>query len=209
MAQNTEDLDAVYGATTPEASRRLYDDWSDSYDAENLAKGFWLPIVAAGVYARHMGRAEGAVLDAGCGTGLVGQSLSLMGYGPITGCDLSPEMIRMAEGTGAYAGFAEADMGAGLPFDDAAFTGFTCIGSFGPGHAPPESLEHLMRVTCPGGIGVFNVIEATYKEQGFGQMIKSLEERGLLRVEERSRPFRAYLLAEPELITRIYAVRRL
>lgn len=209
MAHKPEDLDAVYGATTPEASRRIYDDWSGSYDAENLAKGFWLPIVAAGVFARHMGRAEGPVLDAGCGTGLVGQSLDLMGYGPITGCDLSPEMIRMAGRTGAYADFAEANMGAGLPFDDAAFTGFTCIGAFGPGHAPPESLEHLARVTCPGGIGVFNVVEATSEEQGFGRMIKALEERGLLRLEERSRPFRAYLLAEPELIVRIYAVRRL
>jgi len=209
MTRKSEDLDAVYGATTPEASRRLYDDWSGSYDAENLAKGFWLPIVAAGVFARHMGRTQGPVLDAGCGTGLVGQSLDLMGYGPITGCDLSPEMIRMAAGTGAYAGFTEADMGAGLPFDDAAFTGFTCIGSFGPGHAPPESLEHLARVTCPGGIGVFNVVSATCEEQGFPQKINALVQDGILHVEERSRPFRAYLLAEPELIVRIYAVRRL
>ncbi|MDX1785897.1 MAG: class I SAM-dependent methyltransferase, partial [Roseovarius sp.] len=89
------------------------------------------------------------------------------------------------------------------------FTGFTCIGSFGPGHAPPESLEHLARVTCPGGIGVFNVVSATCEEQGFPQKINALVQDGILHVEERSRPFRAYLLAEPELIVRIYAVRRL
>ncbi|RKF17242.1 class I SAM-dependent methyltransferase [Roseovarius spongiae] len=209
MTQKTEDLDAVYGATSPEAARKLYDDWSGSYDAENLAKGFWLPIVAAGFFARHMGRTEGPLLDAGCGTGLVGQSLALMGYGPITGSDLSDDMMEIAARTGAYAGFQRADMGAGLPFDDAAFAGFTCIGAFGPGHAPPQSLEHLARALRPGGIGVFNVVEATHEEQGFPAVIAALEEADVWRVAERSRAFRAYLLKEPELLVRMFAVERL
>lgn len=207
--QKTEDLGAVYGADSPEAARRLYDDWSGGYDAENLAKGFWLPFAAAGMFARQMGRAEGPVLDAGCGTGLVGQSLALMGYGPITGSDLSDDMMAQAGRTGAYAGFQQADMGAGLPFADDAFAGFTCVGAFGPGHAPPDSLAHLARVTRKGGAGVFNVVEATCEAQGFPAAIAALEERGVWRVIERSRAFRAYLLKEPDLLVRLYAVEML
>ena len=68
----------------------------------------------------------------------------------------------------------EADMGEGLPFENDAFVGFTCLGAFGPGHAPPESLIHLSRVTRSGGIGVFNLLDATWIEQGFQSVLESL-----------------------------------
>ena len=98
-------------------------------------------------------------------------------------------------------------MGAGLPFDDGHFAGFTCFGSFGPGDAPPDSLEHLARVTRKGGVGVFNVVEATYEEQGFPALIYRLCADGVWQVEESTAPLRAYLLAEADLLVRCYAVR--
>lgn len=207
MGQKTEDLDDVYGATTPEESRAAYNSWARDYEADCLGKGFWLPFMAAAMYARHTGVAGGDVLDAGCGTGLLGRALSMLGYGPVTGCDLSPEMLSLADETGAYAHLVEANMGEGLPFDDAAFGGFTCSGSFGPGHAPPETLRHLARVTCTGGIGVFNLVDATCEEQGFPAMIAALEKEGIWRVEEQSPVHRAFLLAEPDVLVRLYAVR--
>lgn len=203
----SEDLDKVYGAKTPAESRAAYADWSASYDAENIAKGFRLPALCAGLLARHLGASDGPLLDAGCGTGLVGETLAILGYGPITGCDLSPEMMARAEKTGAYAEFAEADMGSALPFADGSFAGFTCVGAFGPGHAPPATLRHLARVTRPGGVGVFNVVEATWQAQGFPEVIEQLSTNGLWRVEQVSAPFRAYLLAEPQVVTRAFAVR--
>lgn len=203
----SEDLDKVYGARTPEQSRAAYEDWSASYDAENIGKGFRLPGLCAAVLARHLGPCDDPLLDAGCGTGLVGETLAILGYGPITGCDLSPGMMAQAARTGAYAAFAEADMGRALPFEDGSFAGFTCVGSFGPGHAPPETLHHLARVTRPGGVGVFNLVEATWREQGFADIIQRLSDEGVWRVEQTTEPFRAYLLAEPEVISRVFAVR--
>lgn len=207
--QQTEDLDDVYSATTPEAAQRLYDDWSRSYDADNLRKGFRLPAISAAMLARHLGTKPGPILDAGCGTGLVGETLSILGYGPITGCDLSPEMIAAAERTGAYAGFEVANMAEALPFEDDSFAAFTCIGSFGPGHAPPESLHELARVTRPGGIGVFNLLTATWQDQGFPQVIDGLTASGKWEEVEISKPFRPYLLAEPELWNRLHVMRML
>lgn len=206
--QKSDDLDDVYGAKTPEAARQLYDDWSRSYDADNLRKGFRLPSLAAGMLARHLGSVTpGPILDAGCGTGLVGETLAILGYGPITGCDLSPEMIAAARRTGVYADFTVANMATRLPFDDNAFAAFTCIGSFGPGHAPPESLRELARVICPGGIGVFNLLTATWEEQGFPAVIDGLKAAGAWEEVEVSAPFRPYLLAEPELWSRLYVMR--
>lgn len=205
---DTQDLDDVYGAKTPEESRAAYDKWSASYDADTIANGYRLPFLAAGMLASFLGRSHGPILDAGCGTGLVGESLMLMGYHHITGCDLSPEMIVRAEKTGAYAGFEQADMGAGLPFVDDHFAGFVCVGSFGPGHAPPATLTHLARVLRPGGVGVFNLLEETFEDQGFPPVMQALEGK-TWEVIHTTPPFLPFLLSEPDLWSRIYVVRRL
>ena len=209
MASHKDILERVYGAETPEDSQAAYDQWSASYDADNLAKGFRLPGLGAGMLARHLSVTEGPVLDAGCGTGLVGESLATLGYAPIIGCDLSSEMIAAARRTGAYAGFEQANMAERLPFEDGLFVGFTCIGSFGPGHAPPQSLRELVRVTRPGGVGVFNLLIATWEEQGFSRVIEDLTTEGAWQQVEISRPFRPYLLAEPDLWSRLHVMRML
>ena len=206
---DTEELGDVYGAKSPEASRAIYDRWSASYDADNLSRGFRLPFLGAGLLASYLGRTHDPILDAGCGTGLVGESLMLMGYAHVFGCDLSPEMMALAQGTGAYSGFDQADMGAGLPYKDNHFAGFTCLGSFGPGHAPPSTLTHLARVTRPGGHGVFNLIEETFHEQGFPPVMDQLCGTGAWEVVHVTPPFLPFLLAEPDLWSRAYVVRML
>lgn len=202
-----QDLDDVYGARTPEESRAIYDKWSTGYDADCLSQGFRLPGLGAGLLGRYLGDAEGPVLDACCGTGLVGETLRLMGYGRIVGCDLSPEMLAFAARTGAYERLEVADTGAGLPFGDGGFAGFVCVGAFGPGHAPPVTLEHLARVTRPGGIGVFNLLDATFEDQGFPPVLDKLAASGTWEVIHTTPPFRPFLLAEPELLSTGYVVR--
>ncbi len=206
---DTEDLDDVYGAKTPDEARAIYAKWSSSYDADNLSRGFRLPALGAGLLARFLDGADGPLLDAGCGTGLAGETLSLLGYSDITGCDLSPEMIERAARTGVYQSFEHADMGASLPFADGQFAGFVCVGSFGPGHAPPSTLTHLARVMRPGGIGVFNLLEGTYVDQGFPPVIDDLVGAGTWEVIYTTPPFLPFLLAEPDLWSRAYVVRKL
>ena len=207
MSAHTEELDDVYGAKSPEETRATYNQWAESYDADNLARGFRIPPLGAGLLARHLGPVQGPVLDAGCGTGLVGEALSILGFSPITGCDLSPDMLATARKTGVYDALHEVNLGEGLPFDDDGFAGFTCVGSFGPGHAPPVSLEHLARVTRPGGFGVFNLIEATFEEQGFPAVMDGLAAAGKWELVQRTEPFLPFLLGEPDLWTRLYVVR--
>lgn len=205
---DTEDLDDVYGAKTPEEARALYNNWSSDYDHDNLSRGFRLPALGAGLLARFLGAAEGPVLDACCGTGLVGETLHLLGYDPIVGCDLSPDMLAEARKRQLYQRLEEADTGIGLPFEDNEFAGFVCVGSFGPGHAPPVTLEHLARVTQPGGIGVFNLLDATYVDQGFPDVIDRLAAT-TWDVIHTTPPFLPFLVAEPDLWSRAYVVRML
>ncbi|GMG84714.1 class I SAM-dependent methyltransferase [Paralimibaculum aggregatum] len=204
MPLNTEDLEHVYGARTPEEARAAYDGWAERYDGDNLAGGFRLPGVAAGFAARHVPRGSGPILDAGCGTGLVGEALTVFGFGPLHGLDLSPRMLAAAEARGVYESLTEHRLGTPLPFADGAFRAASCFGSFGPGHAPPESLDELARVVRPGGHVLFNLVEASYEAQGFPAVMERLAAAGRWREAERSPAFRAFLLTEPELLCRVF-----
>jgi len=205
MPLNSEDLEHVYGASSPEESRAVYDGWAGSYDADNLAKGFRLPGIGAAFAARYVPRNGEPLLDAGCGTGLVGESLAILGYQGLHGLDLSPGMLQAAARLGVYRELFEHPLGKPLPMAADSYGAVTCFGSFGPGHAPPESLEEFARVTRPGGHVIFNLVEASYAEQGFPEVIQALARSGRWRERERSAPFRAFLLAEPDIVVRVFA----
>ncbi len=203
MSLKTDDLDAVYGAKSPEETRAIYDDWAANYDTELMAKGYWLPMLAAGLVARYVA-AEEPVLDAGCGTGLIGVTLGALGHRRIAGLDLAEGMVATAERLGVYERLYTHRLGTPIPEPDGAFGAVVSTGSFGPGHAPPESLEEFARVVRPGGHVIFNVVEASWEEQGFPAVIDRLAAAGRWRERERSAPVRAFLLAEPELMVRFF-----
>jgi len=204
---DTEDLQDVYGAKTPEQSRKIYNQWAAGYDTDTLSRGFRLPALGAALLARYLGATEGMVLDACCGTGLVGETLHVLGYDDLVGCDISPRMLKRAEKLGVYQRLIEANTGAGLPFKDNQFAGFVCVGAFGPGHAPPVTLDHLARVTRPGGVGVFNLLEASFEAQGFPEVMDRLSASGEWEVIQKTPPFLPFLIAEPDLWSRAYVVR--
>lgn len=206
MPGQNDTLDKVYGAETPDESREAYDEWAAKYDADTLKDGFCLPWIGAGFLARHAARDAGPVLDAACGTGLVGTALSALNFPDIVGLDLSPGMLSVARARGVYARLAEQELGRPIPEPDGAFAAFCCFGAFGPGHAPTESLDELARVTRRGGVGVFNLVERSYVEQGFAAKIEAMTAAGVWRERERSPAFRAFLLAEPDLLCRIFVM---
>ena len=202
------DLDAVYSAGSVAEIRQAYEDWSAKYDADNLRKGYRLAGIAAGYVTRYLEPTDGPLLDAGCGTGLVGEALAIYGYQAIDGCDLSPEMLAVAQGRGCYRDLAVQELGRPIPVPDGHYAAFTCFGSFGPGHAPPESLDELVRVIRPGGHGIFNVRSDTYEEQGFARKLEDLSSAGAWLLVEASPDFRPYLLGEPDLLVKAFVYRK-
>lgn len=157
MAQSGHDghLGAVYDAKAPEEVAALYDAWADTYDAEMAAAGYRHPTIALALLARHA--PLGPVLDAGCGTGLLGDWLGIIGFGPVTGLDLSDGMLARARAKGVYATLVQAALGRPLPFGDGAFAATISTGVFTTGHVGAEGLPELVRVTKPGGALVLTV----------------------------------------------------
>lgn len=174
----TDKLSSAYAATSAAEVARTYDAWADTYDAEMAALGYRHPTICLALLARHLAPG-GPVLDAGAGTGLIGEWLKLIGYTPVEGVDLSPGMLAAAARKGVYDRLAEADLTARLPFEDGRFAGCVCSGVFTTGHVGAEGLDELLRVLRPGGILVLTVKDKTW-EGGVAERLDSLAQAGTL-----------------------------
>ena len=183
--QHDGHLGAVYEAKAPEEVAALYDGWAATYDAEMAKAGYRHPAIGLALLARHLPRGAGPVLDAGCGTGLLGDWLGIMGFGPVEGLDLSEGMLAVARAKGAYARLHQLALGQTLPFADGAFAGVISTGVFTTGHVGIEGVPELVRITAAGGPIVLTV-KSTLWEAGFGA---ALEEMAGVAVVERTEPY--------------------
>ena len=155
--QHDGHLGAVYDAKAPEEIAALYDGWAATYDDEMAKAGYRHPSIGLALLSRHLPRGAGPILDAGCGTGLLGVWLGIMGLGPVEGLDLSPGMLAHARAKGGYARLHTLALGRDLPFADGQFAGVISTGVFTTGHVGAEGLPELIRILRPGGTLVLTV----------------------------------------------------
>jgi predicted TPR repeat methyltransferase len=181
-------LGQVYQAKTPDEVARLYDGWADSYDAEMATAGYRHPTICLALLARHLPRGEAPILDAGAGTGLIGEWLGIMGYPHAEALDISQAMLDKARAKAAYKAFHRAALGGPLPFRDRSFAAVVAAGVFTSGHVGVEGLDELLRICRPGGILVLTVKDTLW-EGGFAARIDALEVAGTVVRAEETRPY--------------------
>ncbi|NNC36684.1 MAG: class I SAM-dependent methyltransferase [Hyphomonadaceae bacterium] len=156
MHSSNKILEKVYGAKTDDDRRQAYNEWAQDYDRDVSGFGIQLPYVGASVFARHIELGTMPVLDAACGTGMHTLPLSMMGYSGFHGIDISDGMLTIAKARGCYASLTRMALGKPLDIADDHFAASYCIGALAHGHAPPESLNELIRVTRPGGLIIWS-----------------------------------------------------
>ncbi len=208
MENHSTSLDAVYAARSPDELAQAYQTWADAYDRETLALGYCLPFVITSWLARHVSVDTGAILDAGCGTGLSGPLLKVLGYNDICGLDFSDKMLEAAKVRGGYRTFVQAELGKILPFENEQFAAFISTGVFTAGHAPASSLFELVRVLKRGGHAVFTVRDSIFKSGGFDQVFGQLETEKSWHLVEQSKPFRAFTIGEPDVFVRAFVFQK-
>lgn len=181
-------LGAVYDAKRPEEVAALYDGWAETYDAEMAAAGYRHPTICLALLARHLASGAAPLLDAGAGTGLIGEWLGIMGYPHVEALDISEGMLARAARTNAYAALHRLALGGPLPFADEHFAGIVSAGVFTSGHVGIEGLDELIRICRPGGVIVLTV-KNTLWESGFASRIAALEGLGAIRRDEETAPY--------------------
>ena len=201
----TERIQRVYASRDYAELTREYDGWAAEYDEDLKTLGFSAPRAGAELLATYVADKGARVLDAGAGTGMVGEELDRLGFQRITALDMSPGMLATAEEKSVYEALVVGELGKPLPFETGGFAGLTCIGVLTIGHAPPEALDELIRVTRAGGAVVFSMRTDFYIEGGFDTRQAALEATGKWRLLERSAPFQPMPHGEPDIWYELWA----
>ena len=164
----------------------IYDKWAASHNHElgDEAQNYVAPVLVAQVALKVSNDiAKSMILDAGCGTGLVGQALAMLGAKAIDGLDLSPAMLTVANQTVAYRSLAQADLTRRIQKADESYDIVTCVGTFTLGHVGPNpALREFVRVTRRKGIVIATILEEIWISGGFKAEIESLKAEKLVKV---------------------------
>lgn len=188
VAKPRSHLDAVYSAATVDEIARHYDRWAATYDADMSGVGYRHPTIALALLTRYLPRGASPILDAGAGTGLIGEWLRLVGYPGIEGLDISEQMLAIAAGRGVYDKLHNVALGGPLPFENGAFAGIVSVGVFTSGHVGAEGLDELIRICRPGGVIVLTV-KTTLLNETMAARLGQLEAEGRIARVETTEPY--------------------
>jgi ubiquinone/menaquinone biosynthesis C-methylase UbiE len=205
-SEKSDWLEKVFTAKDPDELSDIYNNWAEQYDEDVTHYGYSYksPPVIAGFVGRHVSEKNGAILDAGAGTGLIGEMLALIGYSKLVALDLSPGMLQVARKKNVYSDLRQMVLGEYLDFPDNTFDATVCAGTFTLGHAPPQSLDEITRITKPGGFIIFSIRCDGNNGDDFISMQESLEKEGKWKLAEKTEPFQSLPFAEPEAENQVF-----
>lgn len=148
-SENNEELAERYDSI----AETWDDNTSDYLTPQNIASRFT-------AYVQNNAK----ILDAGCGTGIIGELLSKQGYNNIEGFDLSAGMLKKAANKGYYIALSRQALGEPLTFPDNNFDAVILSGVFLKGHAPSSSFDELIRITKVNGYIIFTLRSELYDD---------------------------------------------
>ena len=202
--QRQDRVQWVYAAENNEQLADRYDQWAKDYDSDLKDVFDWRsPELTAEFLAKYVSR-ESRILDAGAGTGLVGQALASLGYENLEAMDMSPGMLDQARKKGVYKDLHQMVMGDALGFATGAFDAVIAVGVLTLGHAPASSLDELARITKAGGYVIFTVRTDLYENGQFKEKQDGLAAEGRWRLVEASEEFQPLPKGEPEVMHQVW-----
>ena len=168
----------VMEASDESEVRDGYNAWAEDYDADHVNFGLFLLAHFVGLFCRHVAPNTTPILDAGAGTGRLGEVLSLHGYNGFVGIDLSPGMLEVAASKPAYSETRVQRLGDRLDFDHDYFPVVVSLGAFAPNLARADAFDELIRITRPGGLLVLSMRAGLEVETGFDYRRRKIETEG-------------------------------
>lgn len=168
-------LAGAYELGDAESHRRYYADFAEHFDtafAEEL--GYLTP---AGIARHHakMRAPKGAILDVGCGTGLVAEEiLKLDADAVVDGVDISAEMLAKARGKRLYRDLMEADLTADFGHLPGGYAGLVSAGTFTLGHLGPQPIGRLLSHCTKGAAAVIGINTRHFEAEGFAGAMDEL-----------------------------------
>jgi ubiquinone/menaquinone biosynthesis C-methylase UbiE len=175
----------IYKIKKPEELLKYYQDWTDNnkYNKDMVDWNYTAPQETVSVLRKYALDKNSKILDAGCGTGLVGIELKKYDYSNIEGVDFSQSMLDLVP-QNIYKKIEKIDLNKPLKFKNNIYDVVMCVGTFTYGHVKPHALDEIIRITKNKGLICFTINEGIYEEYGFDKKIKELTNNKLWNVKE-------------------------
>jgi len=175
MKKDVIDKLDIYKLKTSEELLKYYQNWTDKnkYNKDMVDWNYTAPHETVFVLKKYVFNKNCKILDAGCGTGLVGIELKKCGYSNIEGVDFSQNMLDLIPKS-IYKKIEKIDLNKPLKFKANMYDVVMCVGTFTYGHVKPQGLDELLRITKNRGLICFTINEGIYEEYGFDNKIKEL-----------------------------------
>ncbi|NEO69454.1 MAG: class I SAM-dependent methyltransferase [Moorea sp. SIO3H5] len=174
----TDKVQWVYSSQNNQELTERYDIWAKDYEQDlDDAFGYVGPEPGAEVLVNYVSK-DAKILDAGAGTGLVGQLLHQRGYHHLEAMDISSGMLEEARKKNVYTSFHQQVLGEPLDFPSATFDAIISVGVFTYGHVKSNAFDELIRITKPGGYIVVTMPTDLYESNEFKPKLTALEESG-------------------------------
>jgi predicted TPR repeat methyltransferase len=176
----------VLKAKTTEDLMKVYGKWAKQYDNDLLNEmGYKAPAATTAIFQKNNQDKSNAILDVGCGTGIIGAILSGNGYDYIDGLDYSGEMLEQAAKKGIYKNLIQGDLNDTLEINDDSYSAIISVGTFTLGHVRPHALKELVRITKPAGIICFTVRSEAWEQHNYSDLTGELENQGRWKLVEK------------------------
>ena len=175
----------IYKIQTSKELLKYYQDWANNnkYNKDMVDWKYTAPQETVSVLSKYALNKNFRILDAGCGTGLVGIELKKYGYSNIEGVDFSQNMLDLVP-QDIYKKIEKVDLNKTLKFKDSTYDVVMCVGTFTYGHVKHQALDELIRITKNKGMVCFTINEGIYEEYGFDKKIKELSDNKSWNVKE-------------------------
>lgn len=191
----------VFSAETNLELAASYDKWAARYDSDLTGQAG--PEEAVLELKKYV-QLDAKILDAGCGTGIVGELLSTHGYQHIEGLDLSKGMLEQAKQKNCYCALHQGALGETLNFIDDTFDAITVVGVFVMAHARSHSFDELIRITKSGGYLVFTLRPEFYENTDFKAKMAQLETQKRWTHISTTPPFHGRFKLHPEVYLQVW-----
>ena len=175
----------IYKLKTTDEVMKYYDEWGakNKYDQDMVDWDYTGPKETVGTFIKYAKDKNIKILDAGCGTGLVGIELKKHNYLNIDGMDLSKKLLDLVP-QGYYQNLDQVDLNKPIKIKNDTYDAIMCVGTFTFGHVKPHALNEFIRISKNKGLICFTINEGIYEEYGFDKKIDELKKNKSWNVKE-------------------------
>lgn len=197
----------TYESQNNQELTQIYDRWAKDFDRDvGEVYGFEDRGHFFKVVPKYLSK-EANILDAGAGTGLVGQDLYNLGYHNLKAMDISEAMLEEARKKNVYTALQQGILGEPLNYATDSFDAVLIYGVFTYGHAPSHSLDEVLRITKPGGYIIFTLRPDFYEESDFKDKLSTLENSQKWTLVEIGEKFQIMPKRDPDIYMQVWVYR--